>query len=432
MKIITKTRASYFIALLLGTIVSASAIAMAPLSDDEMSNVTGQALLMMDMREGEGISKDLNFYRAGLDAIVELNANFEKLQLGCGGVNGPGCDIDIDHLSLSGPDDCPVGRPGCDAILTRPFFEFAIDNDGTPHREIVGFRLSAEMAEGLLTAGQNDGTPNGINSLSGYMEIEETTGTTQTKPTPFNEPLTGRVTVGGCAYGCPRTYNTDLADIDLESKNVLFTVPAFTVNDRRVKNLNLQANADIPDIAISGTRSAEIPGCMGILLIPICNYSIETLNIKGVLSGLKTNISINESLGFLHKIPIQNPFSLSMQSQNIFWPESNESNIAQRGWWMAFSDPVKLGDLSTPPDYQVDISEAYPEVATKVSQFLHDEILSVALGDALGSMFTGTLNADVGVINLANYGAVQVNLENLPLGSAQDVTPNCWGSAAFC
>ncbi len=34
---------------------------------------------------------------------MELNANIKKLQLGCGGANGLGaCDIDIDHISLSG------------------------------------------------------------------------------------------------------------------------------------------------------------------------------------------------------------------------------------------------------------------------------------------------------------------------------------------
>ena len=190
MKIITKTQ-YILLALLTGLLALNAAMAMQPMSDEEMGAVSGQALLMMDMREGEGVSKDLNFYRAGLDAVVELNANFEKLQLGCGGVNGPGCDIDIDHLSLSGPESCFAGaggRPGCDAILTRPFFEFAIKNDDTPHREIVGFRLSSENAEGMLTAGQNTDAPNGINVLSGYMRTTQITGTAQTQAVTFAGP----------------------------------------------------------------------------------------------------------------------------------------------------------------------------------------------------------------------------------------------------
>src|SRR5690554_5009083 len=198
MKIITKTQYT-LLALLTGLLALNAAMAMQPLSDEEMGAVSGQALLMMDMREGiQGQSEDYNFYRAGLDAIVEINANFEKLQLGCGGVNGPGCDLDIDHLSLSGqlnPDGtCANGggpRAACDAILTRPFFEFAIKNDHTPHREIVGFRLSAENSKGLLTAGdqrpgsQDPGNTGGINVMSGYMKLGPTTGVASTDPRPM-------------------------------------------------------------------------------------------------------------------------------------------------------------------------------------------------------------------------------------------------------
>ena len=37
---------------------------------------------------------------------------------------------------------------------------------------MMGFRLSAEKVLGMLTLGEeNTGTPNGINSLSGYMKI---------------------------------------------------------------------------------------------------------------------------------------------------------------------------------------------------------------------------------------------------------------------
>src|SRR5699024_1260548 len=82
-------------------------------------------------------------------------------------------------------------RAACDAILTRPFFEFAIKNDDTPHREIVGFRLSAENSKGLLTAGdqrpgsQDPGNTGGINVMSGYMKLGPTTGVASTDPRPM-------------------------------------------------------------------------------------------------------------------------------------------------------------------------------------------------------------------------------------------------------
>ena len=89
------------------------ASSMVDLTDDELSKVQGQALMSLsyispvDTKNLEstrtGSTKDIGFYKLGMEAEIELNANIKKLQLGCGGVNGIGdCDIDIDNLSLSG------------------------------------------------------------------------------------------------------------------------------------------------------------------------------------------------------------------------------------------------------------------------------------------------------------------------------------------
>lgn len=111
-----------------------ASIAMQELADEQLSEVSGQALMQMGKVEENGFT----FYKAGLDAVLEINLNIQKLQLGCGGVNGPGCDIDIDHLSLSG--DCAT-RPECSASLIRPFFEFAIKNDHTKTLRCRSFDL---------------------------------------------------------------------------------------------------------------------------------------------------------------------------------------------------------------------------------------------------------------------------------------------------
>ncbi|MCU4437703.1 hypothetical protein KTH93_19815, partial [Acinetobacter bereziniae] len=95
------------------TMASSDAATLQPLSDQQLSETTGQALMSLTYTaptdannlesKRDGGVKNIGFYKLGLEADLELNANIKKLQLGCGGVNGAGnCDIDIDNLSLSG------------------------------------------------------------------------------------------------------------------------------------------------------------------------------------------------------------------------------------------------------------------------------------------------------------------------------------------
>lgn len=159
--------------------------ALQEMTDQSLSNVTGQAIMLMDKEAANGFT----FYKAGLDAMLEINMNIEKLQLGCGGINdltSPGsCDIDIDRLSLgcvaNGSGQCvsldPVGNQIAGAIddidanktklrdfaLTRPYFQFAIKNDDSRTlREVVGIRLGAENSSGPLSFAS-------LNSFSGYL-----------------------------------------------------------------------------------------------------------------------------------------------------------------------------------------------------------------------------------------------------------------------
>ena len=66
-------------------------------------------------------SSNVGFYKLGLEAELEINANIRKLQLGCGGVNGAGCDIDFDNVSLSGVADTREGRVASDAEADKSF-----------------------------------------------------------------------------------------------------------------------------------------------------------------------------------------------------------------------------------------------------------------------------------------------------------------------
>src|SRR5690606_8448378 len=168
--------------------------AMTTLNDEELSDVKGQALLSMEVQRGYNQADDLgtnydqsniSFYKLGLEAEMEINTNIKKLQLGCGGINGAtGCDIDIDHIALSGNPTNGADRAATSALITNPFVQFAIKNPNqVSTREVLGFRLSAEKISGLLTMGtENSATPNGINSFSGYMKTKAANGVAVTNP----------------------------------------------------------------------------------------------------------------------------------------------------------------------------------------------------------------------------------------------------------
>ncbi|WP_394373991.1 hypothetical protein [Acinetobacter gerneri] len=173
------------------------------LNDAELSEVNGQALLSLsyiDPKDSANLmqGKGIGFYKLGLEAELELNANIKKLQLGCGGVNGAnGCDIDISNLALSGAPSSydsngnPVyanSRASTSAQIKNPFIQFAIKNPNSAStRTVQGIQLSAEAINGMLTNGiDNTSNPqDGIRSLSGYMKIAPTSGVAKTASAVF-------------------------------------------------------------------------------------------------------------------------------------------------------------------------------------------------------------------------------------------------------
>lgn len=459
-------------------LISSSAKAMTELKESELSKISGQALMQMGKTPGDAGS-DLTFYKAGLDAELELNMNIEKLQLGCGGINGAGCDIDIDNLSLSG-QTFPDGRPASGALLTRPFFEFAIKNDTSKTlREVVGIRLSAEQANGLLTAGtENSETANGINTLSGYMEIAATNGTAQTlsgdayrfgrntscpvygcgaappgrqgtgtsdadfnnwnpanRPNPSDETVTGRIdaSVLFCTSGCSGyraiRSRTDLSTgILLPQMDVPFNIGAFTLQGSRMTEASVNATASLPGIPITaadGSLYVELDSTVCSSLI-LCINQVENFQMEATITNVNVAIPFRESLGFIHKIPINNPFSLSLQNQGIRWPGSVE--VAEQGWWMSFQDPIDLGELN--PTAKVDIRPVYAEFAKLISQYVWDNPVGVNTADGLGAIFSGTVTKNLGNVDLGG-ATVTLPLADLQL-ETQSFTPNCWGAAKFC
>ena len=431
--------------LITATLGFSQSYAMTALNDEELSEVEGQALMNLEYTAGSNgtdslgqsyTQSDLGFYKMGLSAEIELNANIKKLQLGCGGSNNSiraGCDIDIDNLSLSGIPEAGQERPETSAKLTNPFIEFAIKNPtSAATREVMGFRVSAEKIVGLLTAGTNDGTQNGINTLSGYMKIAPATGSTKTQETPFTQSLTGKVNIDGC-FNCPRTFVTSNSTIKIPSMPVNFTTKEAILNGSRLTSVNVKALADVPTISLtenSGNMKAVVEGTTWVAFIPLNNFTISDMRVNMQISGLKTDIALNQSLGLIHSLPLNNPVSLSLQKSKLFWPK--EQAVAEQGWWLDVNDPVQLGTLNASENYAVDINPILPNVATYLSDWFDDNPLHVDFGSAVSALFTSKLVSNVGPVELGTLPALPLPLNNIPLGASQNVISNCYGGLKFC
>lgn len=396
------------------------------LNDNELSDVNGGALLSLSYlaptdAANKMLGQGVGFYKLGLEADMQLNANIKKLQLGCGGVNGAnGCDIDIDNLSLSGISDTREGRVASDAVLSNPFIEFAIKNPNSAStREVVGLRLSAEKVIGMLTAGtENNGSPNGINSLSGYMKTMATTGTAQTEArsmTPSqagNQQINGNIDVllGLIVLG----FGTKDYNLNLSSADANLTVGSTVISGTRMSSAKLNGVANLANLAFSGTMNAQVKA-------PILSLINLSLNANGYISGLTANLDIDQNLGYIHKIPLNNPFSLSLQSQSVFWPNATVS--ANPGWWLAVEDPVDIGKL-TPSDKIQITDNVLAQVIQPISNYLTKNPVSCQLASCI---VTGV---NVGQVNLSGQ-SVNFPLKDIPLAT-QNFAPNCYGSLKFC
>lgn len=471
------------------TVVFSAAGAMTEMKDSELSDVSGQALMQMGKELGTGVSSDVTFYKAGLDAELELNMNIEKLQLGCTAtaINGQHCDIDIDQMSLTGQADIngnfPDGRAATSALLTRPFFEFAIKNDDSKTlREVVGIRMSAENAKGMLTlgdqqAGSSDpGNKSGINSLSGYMVLGATSGVASTEARPMDfsnytcqagDPCTGtyaglgrnmegRIYLDAFPIYDAKNFSSQVYRLFLNATAANVSVPSTVVTGKRLQSAGLQGTATIGQIDFAGEMRANVEdAALGI--------DIELgKTVTGSISGLTADVPINQSLKFIHKINVDSPFSLSMQQEDVLWPDA--AAAAQAGWWMAFEDEIDIGNISPEDDVPItnqvlldalgptNISWTPNPVPSNQSPTCNSGpsincALHTALSGPGGYTYDGgnlnhvygvecqslsnCLGGSLAVGNLHVPANLDFPLEDLKL-SGQSVTANCFGSARFC
>lgn len=429
------------------------------MSDEQMSEMTGQALMSLsyiapndaaNLETKRNQTSNIGFYKLGLEAELELNANIKKLQLGCGGVNGAGlCDIDIDNLGLSGLGNSKTSntesasdrqaRVESSAVLTNPFIQFAIKNpDSASTREIVGINLSSEKALGLITFGTDNSDAvgavhTGINRLSGYMQVAKTGGiakvngygngkSDEAAKAKLTQTYTG-VAIKGTASGVgftTKSYNLNLTDAATGS-NILqgnLSLPQQEITGKRINQAVLKASATVNDIAISGNIVANA--------LLIINLDRQT---SGTIKNLAVDATITEGLNYFHKASLNGtPVSLSLQSQDLKWAGNN--SVSQKGWWLEFSNPIDIGDIT--PSLPVDIEKSTIQNAMgQINNFLAKKENEINCGSwgILNCLFGDSIA--VGTVDLTGAAPSLMPLNNLVLKN-QNFTPNCYGELKFC
>ena len=164
---------------------------------------------------------------------------------------------------------------------------------------------------------------------------------------------------------------------------------------------------------------------------------------------------VTEDLGYIHKITVDSPFSLSMQGEDVLWPGAPA--VAQSGWWMAFNDPVDIGQVN-PSNTIYLTNDVLTQVLTGNTNGSQASVdfsgtgatcNTPSLDCVLYRGLTGQYNGGTRVFGLYCAGVGNCLGGSLPLGtltvpldvnfplsnlklSTQSITANCWGSSKFC
>ena len=450
------------------------------LTDDELAQVEAQSLLNLEITAPNQASPqmqaaNIGFYKLSTQAEMELNVNIRKLQLGCGGYNGAGaCDIDIDYLSLSGLGNTSDERASSSAFINNPFIEFAIKNpNAASTREVVGFRLSAEKVQGLLTTGlENTGQANGINRFSGYMQIQSGIGQTAEERSKLKGyantaaaymdlskyPIQGKMEALGLATV---DFTTNGGGFNIPAMNNLpFETDSIVINGNRQTKASLTAGVNIPTIYLgsganypsagrvtsnpndpyqtttavytAGTPvNAVITACSSPITLGIAcvaalpGREFNSIRMQGQVEGARAQVNFEEALGFVHQIQLNSAFSLSLQREDVHWPGFAAANIAKRGWWLSVADPVSIGEII--PDERLSIEPLLGQFAQQAGNYLQQNPAQTS--DIAGVLTGNNLEANIGTIRPST--PLMMNLQDLKL-RGQDFAPNCFGGYKFC
>ncbi len=320
--------------------------AMDKLDDEALSDVRGQQAAFFTTYIGPDSSNpnpNIGFFSLGLNGTLALNANINRLQLGCGGVNGAGCDIDLSQVSILGVKPGLSGTYADSSLeLNNPFIQLAIKNPTSlSTREVVGINLGSQSALGQLSIGMNTNPSNaspgsisaynntGINSLSGALTVS-----LGNISIPNVYACVG-VLLGGTCIGA----NINAPATVAAPGNTNYPKTATNPNGFYQQSIVVHRASSYPDFGpITAVATA-----LGILPLTLSNVHI-----------------LNEPLSTLHNILIEDPtstasnpvptsnLSLSLQRQSITWPTLAgwTPQAAAPGWWLSIPDVVINGATS--------------------------------------------------------------------------------------
>lgn len=149
-------------ALSLALLSSYASADLQELGDDVLSVEVGQAFINLDSFI-DPVDTNTRFSRLSFGEDIKLNLNADEVTFNN---NGTVADIALNNFAL-GHIDTSTGT-FVPFEITNPFFEWAIQDDGTGKQNLVGFRLGFGQAKGSLSAD--------ITNLSGNIDISFTDG----------------------------------------------------------------------------------------------------------------------------------------------------------------------------------------------------------------------------------------------------------------
>lgn len=149
-------------ALSLALLSSYASADLQELGDDVLSVEVGQAFINLDSFI-DPVDANTRFSRLSFGEDIKLNLNAGEVTFNN---NGTVADIALNNFAL-GHIDTSTGT-FVPFEITNPFFEWAIQDDGTGKQNLVGVRLGFGEAKGSLSAD--------ITNLSGNIDISFTDG----------------------------------------------------------------------------------------------------------------------------------------------------------------------------------------------------------------------------------------------------------------
>lgn len=411
---------------------------MAALDDDELSDVTGQALFSIT-KQTIGL---FTYYRMGMDATLDLNMNIASMQLGR---TSTGTDISATNVSFGCVADAAnncitsgaaTARANLKPFtLTRPYMEFAVKNDGSAvTREVSGVRLGAENVNGPFSIGN-------LASFSGYLSGITNITMYGTCANPLDNSY---CTSGGTNRGIPST--APCPPTDCHGSPYVGQPAGGTGFDMGLANTSatlLGIGAWLSQLAI-GFPSTTVADSFGATNIPVAasgvrktEATIANVNFDAAINNLTSNITVDRTTSALGAglINALLPILIGGVSNKIKGQIQSGMNPGSPG-------SVNLASLSIPYRlqnvHQLDINSAnfglsFQKEALTYPGYTDSSGATVTMqaGWSLYAKNAFTLTIARSTWDFTN-GITSGAARNGNIVSLPGPYINCWGSSAFC